>query len=180
VDDAGFVKGAIGLPHPLESPVGRMVVRARHEVEANRAEIFRNRRRADYPDAPELRLRNRRRPREIDRRAFEVAERDVGVVHQLADRRETGRLRDRPRDDAVADGGEREAVGDARRELPLRIARRGPAGRLPREHERARERDEEEEGQQSSHVTSTCARAQTRDTLDLAPAAVKRRRLSDQ
>jgi hypothetical protein len=55
----------------------------------------------------------------------------------------------------------------------------GRWGRLLREHKCACE-GIGNEGQQKSHVASTCGRAQMGDTLDLAPEPVKRRRLSDQ
>ncbi len=124
VDDARFVERAARLPHPLEAPVGRVVVRAGHDVEADGLEIGGDRRRADDPDAAELRLRHCGRAREIDRGPLEVPEGGVGVADDLADGREARRLRNRPRDDVVADGGQREAVGDAHRQLALRVARR--------------------------------------------------------
>ena len=64
----------------------RVVVRARHDVEADRLEILGHRRRADDPDAAEFRLRHGGRPREIDRGPFEVAERRIGVVNEPGDR----------------------------------------------------------------------------------------------
>jgi hypothetical protein len=124
VHDARRVELAAGLPHAFEAPVGGVVVGARHDVEADRLEILGHRRRADDPDAAEFGLRHRRRPREIECGPFEVAERRIGVVNEPGDRSEPGRLRHRTGDDAVADRGEREAVGDAHRELALRIARR--------------------------------------------------------
>jgi hypothetical protein len=140
VHDAGLVERTAGLAHALEPPVGRVVVRPRHDVEADRLEVLRDAGRADDPDAAELRLRDRGRSREVDRGAFEVAERRVGVVKNLADGGEPRRLRHRPRDDAVADRPDGEAVADAHRQLALRVARRR---RLLREHGRAADHEKE-------------------------------------
>ena len=83
VHDARLIERAAGLAHAFEAPVGRVVVRTRHHVEPDRLEILRHRRRADDPDAAELRLRHGRRAGQIDRGAFEIAERRVGVVNEF-------------------------------------------------------------------------------------------------
>src|SRR5205814_8709051 len=94
------------------------------------------------PNAAELGLGGGGRARQVQCRAFEVAEAGVGVANQLPEGCEPGRLRDRAGNDAVADRGKGEAVRDARSELAQGIAWRGLCGCLLRadgEHTREQE-----------------------------------------
>ena len=149
VDDSRLVERAARLPHAFEAPVGRVVVRARHHVEADRLQILCNRRRPDDPYAAELRLRYGRRPRQIDCRALEVAERGIGVANDFSDRCEPRRLRHGTRDDVVADRGNSEAVGDAHQKLALRIARRRRL--LRRDQDDGSRRQNQPEDNEPSH-----------------------------
>jgi len=153
VHDARLVQHVAGLAHAFETPVGRVVVRTGHHVESDRPEIFGHRRCADDPDAAELGLRHGRRAREIDGGPLEVAERRVGVMDDLADRREPRRLRHRPGDDAIADRGDGKAVHHAHRQLALWIARRRRR-RLLRDDRHAGEHEDGSDQWRASHGAS--------------------------
>ena len=75
-------------------------------------------------------------------------------MNELADGREARRLRDRPGDDAVADRGDREAVGHAHRQLALRVARRR-SRRLLCDDDGAGERKSKSDQWSASHGASS-------------------------
>jgi hypothetical protein len=115
------------LAHPLRAPVHRMVVGAREQPEAELGQIPRHGgRRHEAPVV--LRSRRGAQGSDVEDRCLEVAERGAGAAQQLHDPREClvalEERAQRSRADAVADGGQREAVGNARLQLSIRAAAR--------------------------------------------------------
>jgi hypothetical protein len=153
VYNAGFVEHPARLAHAFQPPVGCMVVRPRHEIEPDCFQVLGHLRRTDNPDASEFRLGHGRRSRQVEGCALEVAERDIRVVYQLADRCEPAGLGHWSSDDAVADRGKRKAVRDARCHLAVRIADRRLRRRLLGKDDGAGEDHPGEAGEQTAwHV----------------------------
>src|SRR5262249_11941315 len=96
----------------------------------------------------------------------------IGVTDDLANGRKAWCLRDGPRDDAVANRRGCETVGDARRELALRIACRRFLRRLLRQR-----RDPPEHGQSEGNETAwqaaSCAATCERTRGRVGPASIR-------
>ena len=129
VRNAGLVEPSRGLAHPLEAPVLAVVVRAADDVETHRLEVPRDRRHGSIGPVAVPGIRRAFERARIEDRGLEVAERDVGAAQDLEHRAECRQalrvLRQRARNDQVADRDGRETVGHARLELlfdgPLRV-----------------------------------------------------------
>jgi hypothetical protein len=136
VHQASRVEPAAGLPHALDAPVQRVIVRAREQLEAECGEVLGDPRVGGERPVVSAGVRVAGEPVDVNDRGLEVAVRRVGRGHHVHDGGEAGIGQvagQRPRSDAVADRGQRERF----RYADLQLGRGRPS-RVEALHPRAR------------------------------------------
>ena len=104
------------LDHPLDTPVGRVVVGVADDVDPHGGDLLRHARIGEHPGAARFGLRRSLEGRKVERGRLEIAEGHIGAAQ---DAEHIGRLlferrQHRAQIDEVADGGEAEIARDRR------------------------------------------------------------------
>jgi len=113
-NDASLIDPPSGFSHSFEAPIKCVIVGAGHEIETHSGEVARNSRIGDQWNVVDTVVGMPLELPNIENRCLEVAVGRVGAFKKLDGLREalvaTSVLRERARDDAIADGDEFEIV----------------------------------------------------------------------